>query len=79
MPTVILKMTGIPKDDGHLVGLGDGMVVGDNIAARIDDKIGAERENLLRTVADWDGCSKRGRRRNRSNRRRLSPDGGVSG
>jgi len=46
MPVVVLK------DDGHLVGVGDDMVVGDNVAARIDDKAGTECQNPFRSVAE---------------------------
>ncbi len=36
------------QDDAHLVGIGDDVVIGDHIAARIDDEAGAERRNLTR-------------------------------
>ena len=40
------------KDYRHLVGVGDAMVVGYNIAGRVDNESGAERHDFCRRIAE---------------------------
>ena len=43
-----LQIGVVVQDDGDLVGIGDDVVVGDDVAGRIDDEAGAERGRLAR-------------------------------
>ena len=43
-----LQIGVVVQDDGDLVGIGDDVVIGDDIARRIDDEAGAERGRLAR-------------------------------